>query len=94
MEEMEPEAGSRRPERMADPKMPDKAEVEEHRKSHLPYRNWCKHCVRGRGVEAPPRRQKEDVGMPELHFDFIFMGEESRHQKWTILVVKEKAPRC
>ena len=90
---MEPEAGARRPEKMADPKMPGRAEVEEHRKTHLPFRNWCKHCVRGRGVDAPHRRQKEEVGMPELHLDFIFMGDEGRNKKWTILVAKERGTK-
>ena len=56
MDELEPEAGPRKPEKMADPKLPNKAEIEEHQKTHLPFRNWCKHCVKGRGVEEPHRR--------------------------------------
>ena len=92
-EEMEPEAGVRRPERMADPRMPNRAEVEEHRKTHLPFRNWCKHCVRGRGVEEPHRRQKEEVGIPEVHVDFMFMGDEGKDRKLTILVAKERTTK-
>ena len=30
------------------PKRPSKAEVDEHMLSHLPYRSWCAHCVRGK----------------------------------------------
>ena len=92
-EEMEPEAGARRPEKMTDPRMPSRAEVEEHRKTHLPFRNWCKHCVRGRGVEEPHRRQKEEVGMPEVHVDFMFMGDEGKDRKLTILVAKERSTK-
>ena len=88
--EMEPEAGVRKPERMLDPIMPNKSEREEHEKTHLPFRNWCRHCVRGRGVNAPHRRQVEEIGMPEIHMDFIFMGNEAEKKKWTILVAKER----
>ena len=31
-------------------KTPAKAEREEHEKTHLPFRSWCKACVKGRGV--------------------------------------------
>ena len=43
------------------PKGPTKKEREEHEATHIPYRDWCKHCVRGR---APNRQHssktKED----------------------------------
>ena len=32
-----------------DPKLPSAEEVEEHRCIHVPYRDWCKWCVMGRG---------------------------------------------
>ena len=28
---------------------PSSQEVQEHMKTHIPYRSWCAHCVRGRG---------------------------------------------
>ena len=80
-EAMGPESGERKPERMADPRLPGKAEVEEHRKMHLPYRSWCKHCVRGRGTEEPHRKQKGEVGIPEVHMDFLFLGDEGTNEK-------------
>ena len=27
---------------------PSSQEVQEHMKTHIPYRSWCAHCVRGR----------------------------------------------
>ena len=93
VDEMEPEAGARKPEKMVDPKLPNKTEVEEHQKTHLPFRNWCKHCVKGRGVEEPHKRQKEEVGMPEIHVDFMFMGDEGKDKKLTILVAKERSTK-
>ena len=48
------------------PKKPNSSEVEDHRKSHLPYRNWCPWCVMGRGLgavaEPLPRRSGGAVG--------------------------------
>ena len=41
----------RREVKMNDPKMPSKEEVEKHNMSHLPFRSWCRHCVRGKGKE-------------------------------------------
>ena len=62
------EHGRREAARMNDPKLPSKAEVEAHNLTHLPYRNWCKHCVRGRGKDLPHERAKRDtdthVGFP------------------------------
>ena len=32
---------------------PSQEEVERHNLTHLPFRNWCPHCMKGRGKEAP-----------------------------------------
>ena len=34
-------------------------EIEEHRLTHLPFRDWCKECVQGRGMQAPHFSGKE-----------------------------------
>ena len=41
---------------------PSSQEVQEHMKTHIPYRSWCAHCVRGRGRRDPHkvRRRKEE----------------------------------
>ena len=41
------------------PKGPTRREREEHEATHIPYREWCPHCVRGRGTNRPHRRGKE-----------------------------------
>ena len=28
--------------------------------THLPYRNCCRHCIKGRGTELPHRKSKND----------------------------------
>ncbi len=37
------------PKALPDPYQPTKEEVDQHNLTHLPYRSWCRHCVRGRG---------------------------------------------
>ena len=54
----EQESGKRATVKMNDPSMPSKAEREEHEKTHLPYRSWCRHCVLGRGKELPTGHAK------------------------------------
>ena len=68
------EHGKRKIQKMQDPIRPSQAEVEEHNLTHLPYRSWCKHCVRGRKKELPHRVEKaaEERTMPEFHFDFAY----------------------
>ena len=52
----EEEAGSRVPLKAADPKLPCAEEVETHNLTHLPYRSWCPHCVRGKGKTMDHRK--------------------------------------
>ena len=69
------------------------AEVEEHEETHLPFRSWCCHCVRGKGKQAEHRRlTQEEVG-PELRMDFAFMGDEESEELLTIWVAKERTTR-
>ena len=39
-----------------DPKLPSQDDVENHRCSHIPFREWCRHCVMGRGRGDPHLR--------------------------------------
>ena len=81
--------------KMVDPKLPSREEVETHEMTHLPYRNWCRHCVMGRGVEAPHRRVVRDVGaIPEIHVDFCFPGSVvGNGQNLTVVVARDRDSR-
>ena len=46
-EGLDQERGQRKTKRMLDPKLPSQEEVRQHCLTHMPYRNWCAHCVRG-----------------------------------------------
>ena len=37
-------------------KAPSQKELDEHMATHLPYRNWCKHCISGRGQNDHHRK--------------------------------------
>ena len=88
------EAGRREVKRMQSPVKPSDAEVAAHELTHLPFRSWCRHCVRGRGTEAPHRStQKPDGDLPEFSFDFAFPGNEEAGKTLTVLVVKMRTTR-
>ena len=54
-----------------DPRRPTAKEVGLHNRTHLPYRNWCPHCVRAKGKDLDHRRAVEgERGLPEFSFDF------------------------
>ena len=92
-QDAEEEYGERKPQRVQDPKPPTKEERKEHEMTHMPFRSWCRHCVRGRGKEEPCRAAGEEPREPEVHVDFMFMGEESGGKVLTVLVAKEKSRR-
>ena len=72
----EEEAGSRALVKVADPKLPSAEEVEIHNLTHLPYRSWCHHYVRGKGKTMDPRRAGRAKMIPGLHVDYCFMGSK------------------
>ena len=69
------------PKVMRAPKAPTKAEREEHEATHLPFRSWCTHCLRGRGRNKPHQRQVVDeeidkLKVPKISMDYFFMSQE------------------
>ena len=55
---------------------PTKSEREIHEATHVPYRSWCRHCVRGRGRNAPHTRRGEE--------DEEIKNAKSQELAWTI----------
>ena len=43
--------------------MPSQQEVDAHELTHLPFRSWCSHCMRGRGKDMPHRRGAVDEAL-------------------------------
>ena len=63
---------ARAPRRVVSPEDPSDAEIEAHKLSgHACFRSWCRHCVRGRGTEAPHLRVKaSESAVPIISWDY------------------------
>ena len=60
------------------PIRPSDAEVEEHMVTHLPFRAWCKHCVRGKSKAKKHSAAQKDHVVPTLAVDYMFMHSTQR----------------
>ena len=92
VEEQQDESSVRHLAKILNPQLPSKEEVDEHNLTHLPFRNWCSHCVRGTGRVADHRVHQRDDGLPEVHLDYCFLGTEGNSTE-TILVLRERPHR-
>ena len=91
-DDSEDEAGARKTKRLKDPMLPTTEELHEHERTHLPYRDWCPYCVRGRGKEMAKRKTEEEEGIPEIHIDYCFPKSYHGHGI-TILAARERRTR-
>ena len=91
------EEEGRRPLIARKPVTPSQREIEEHMRTHIPYRSWCVHCVCGRGRNDRHRRAQQEERpekvTPEVHMDYGFLklrqdGSEDKGSK-PILVLSE-----
>ena len=58
---------------------PSKTEVEEHYLDHAVFREWCPHCVKGRGQGKGHKVQQgsAEKDIPTISIDYMFMQEGS-----------------
>ena len=54
---------------------PSKEEVDSHNATHLPYRSWCPHCVRGKARRRNHRKRKRKAngGVPIISMDYMWL---------------------
>ena len=61
------------PRKAREPSEPTDEERRRHEMTHLPFRSWCPHCVRGR-MANPPHRDlgppPGQMGVPEVAMDY------------------------
>ena len=70
--------------------MPIEEEVEHHRLTHLPYRNWCSECVKAKSKALDHRCAVDNERKLSEHcFDYCFPGDEFGY-KLTVLVGAER----
>ena len=71
--ESEPEE-ARRVKTASVPTKPSKEEVDEHMITHLPFRSWCPHCVRGKSKGKPHGKATNgNREIPTIALDYTFM---------------------
>ena len=65
--------------------LPSRREVEEHNSTHIPFKSWCNHCLRGRR-SAHKRRHNEGEGVDDravttYSIDFMHFTEEDNAEE-------------
>ena len=64
---------------------PSKEEWENHMRTHIPYRKWCPHCVRGKrkaGAHSSVQDElKETEEVPVISFDYIHKRQSKEKKK-------------
>lgn len=83
------EVGKRAPVKLADPRLPSEEDIRNHELTHLPYRSWCSHCVRGKGRARDHRKLDREHQIPEVHVDYCFMGAAEDKKTRCIVVAKQ-----
>ena len=64
---------------LSSPGQPSQKEREKHAVSHIPFRSWCDHCVRGRGRDRQSRLIAEGMKaigteLPRIVMDYGFFS--------------------
>ena len=66
------------PHGMRAPNEPTQAERDYHNLTHIPYAEWRRHCVRGRGKDSPHYRLEPiHDPIPNIQMDYFFVKAES-----------------
>ena len=70
-EEEEEEARTIKGKKMA--RQPTKEEYDAHCRTHIPFRKWCPHCVKGKRKNDPRKanKEKEDQEIPTMSWDYM-----------------------
>ena len=76
---------------------PSLKERQEHERTHLPYRSWCRHSARAsnpahRGRKFPTAIE-EDKDTKQVSYDYCFMRDQPGTESAKILVSKDRATR-
>ena len=84
------------PRKMKNPRQPTKIEVEEHNLTHMPFRQWCPHCVRGKAINSPHKAKEERPedtleDMSRISMDYWYMGinDEKAQNNPMLMVIDE-----
>ena len=78
---------------MRAPTMPTKQEREDHERDHIPFRNWCAHCVRGKSKSSGHYSAAPDTerSKPIVSLDYAFLGIKQGKDKAECTKLEEEA---
>ena len=62
---------------MKQPVRPTRKMIEDHEVSHIPFRDWCSACVRGRAKSCQHRRSDKAEALSTFSVDYGFFGTPS-----------------
>ena len=77
-EEAADEVTARNPRVVRRPAAPTKAMVLAHEVHHADYREWCEHCVAGKGVSHKHSASREESSGVEFSVDYAFMTADGQ----------------
>ena len=77
------------------PHAPTKAEIEAHYPLHAEYRDWCPHCVSGKGISAQHRKgdQEEEALGTTVSMDYMFAVPEEEDETMDAMLLIYDANR-
>ena len=76
------------------PREPSRQEREHHEISHLPPRDWCAHCRRGRGVKgAHQRGDATHHQYPIISIDYAYIGSSPEDDERMYMEAKGRTER-
>ena len=54
-------------------RQPNQEEYDAHMRTHIPFRKWCPHCVKGKRKNDPHRtlKDKEEQEVPTISWDYM-----------------------
>ena len=75
---------------LKDPRKPTQKEVEAHNAIHLPFRDWCPHCVRGRAHNINHKKIAEkEYDIPHIVCDYCFLGDDDDTETLVVQVARD-----
>ena len=84
-----PCGNARIPSSLSSPIRPSAEDVDDHYRTHLPYRNWCPVCVRAKGKEAAHPRdaqhEEDKSGLPIVSMDYQTLNEKTQKEQRMII---------
>ncbi len=70
---------------------PTSREIQEHNRTHVPFRSWCPHCIAGRGADLPHMRKPlDDAVRNEISIDYCFLRDAPGGPSQAVLAGRDR----